>query len=251
MTSGDHPRGALVTGGARGIGAAICVELARRGDHVVVADVDRQGAAATAAALRDEGCSAEAATLDVADPAAVDALVGDVDGRWPLGAVVSSAGVGFATPLTEVSDDAYRRLMAVNLDGVFFVLRAAARVMIPRGRGSIVNLASTSAFTASTAPMVAYDTSKGAVRMLTVSAAHELAPHGVRVNAVAPGTIDTTLTRSLADDDGALERMAERRIPARRLGRPEDVARAVAWLTSDAADYVHGHVLVVDGGWLT
>jgi NAD(P)-dependent dehydrogenase (short-subunit alcohol dehydrogenase family) len=251
VTSTPTPRGALVTGGARGIGRAIATALARRGDHVVIADLDREAARKTAASLASDGLAAEGVGIDVADAAAVRQVVDEADDRQPLATVVSNAGVGASAPLVDVSPEDYRRLMAVNLDGTFFVLQAAARRMIPRGTGSVVNLASTSGFTASSAPMVPYDTSKGAVRMLTVSAAHELAGHGIRVNAVAPGTIDTDLTRSLAVDAGALDRLVERRIPLRRLGRPEDIADAVAWLSSDAASYVTGHVLVVDGGWLT
>lgn len=247
----DAPRGTLVTGGARGIGAAIASALARRGDDVVVADLDGDGAEKTAQQLRGEGLSAQAEQLDVADPDAIARVVEKVDREQPLGTVVNNAGIGFSAPIVDVTIAQFRRLMAVNLEGVFFMLQAAARVMQPRGAGCIVNLASTSGFTASTAPMVVYDTSKGAVRMLTVSAARELSSSGIRVNAVAPGTIDTDLTRSLAVDPGALDRLVERRIPLGRLGQPADIAEAVAWLSSAAAGYVTGHVLVVDGGWLT
>ena len=99
--------------------------------------------------------------------------------------------------------------------------------------------------------MVPYDTSKGAVRMLTIAAARELAPHGIRVNAVAPGTVSTDLTRSLADDPDMLEGLAQTHIPMGRLGEPDEIADAVEFLASDAASYITGHVLVVDGGWLT
>jgi len=243
--------GAFVTGGARGLGRAIATALARRGDEVTVADLDLDLAESTAADLRAEGYHATAVALDVADVTAVAAAVAAADAVTPLGTLVNNAGVGFSTPLVDVTPEQFDRLMNINLRGVFFGIQAAARAMIPRGTGSIVNLASTSGFTASTAPMVPYDTSKGAVRMLTVSAARELAPSGVRVNAVAPGTIDTELTRSLAVDEGALDRLVARRIPLGRLGSPEDIAEAVAWLSSDDASYVTGHTLVVDGGWLT
>lgn len=243
--------GAFVTGGARGLGRAIATALARRGDAVTIADLDSDLAGSTAAELRAEGYSATAVALDVADATAVAAAIAAADARTPLGTLVNNAGVGFSTPLVDVTPEQFDRLMAINLRAVFFGVQAAARVMIPRGTGSIVNLASTSGFTASTTPMVPYDTSKGAVRMLTVSAARELAPSGVRVNAVAPGTIDTELTRSLAVDEGALDRLVARRIPLGRLGSPDDIAAAVAWLSSDDASYVTGHTLVVDGGWLT
>lgn len=205
----------------------------------------------TAAELAAEGLDVRGSPLDVTDVRAVRDLVNDLDRERPLTTVANNAGIGFATPLVDVTPEQFDTLMGVNLRAAFFVLQAAARVMVPRGRGCVVNLASTSGFTASTAPMVPYDTSKGAVRMLTVSAARELAPTGVRVNAVAPGTIDTRLTRGLATDEGALDRMVARRIPLGRIGQPEDIGEAVAWLSSPAASYVTGHVLVVDGGWLT
>lgn len=242
---------ALVTGGARGIGRAVGAALARRGDVVTLVDLDGEAVRSTVKELEAEGLDVRGVPLDVTDVEAVGALVADLDSRDPLTTVVNNAGIGFSAPLVDVTPEQFDRLFGVNVRAAFFVLQAAARVMVPRGRGSIVNLASTSGFTASTSPMVPYDTSKGAMRMLTVTAARELAPTGVRVNAVAPGTIDTDLTRSLASDEGALERMVERRIPLRRLGQPEDIASAVEWLSSPAASYVTGHVLVVDGGWLT
>ena len=168
----------------------------------------------------------------------------------PLATMVNNAGVGWIRPLVEVTPQEFDDLMSINLRGVFFGIQAAARAMAGRG-GCIVNTASTSAFTASTTPMVPYDTSKGAVRMLTIAAARELASEGIRVNAVAPGTVDTDLTRTLLDDPGVLERQAAERIPLGRLGRVSDIAAAVDFLSSDAASYVTGHVLVVDGGWLT
>ncbi len=247
----DQASGALVTGGARGIGRAIAERLAQRGDIVFIADVDGAAAEATAAELRSAGLDVRGLELDVSNADDVAATVARIDADVPLGTVVNNAGIGFVTPLVDVTPEQFDALMGVNLRGVFLVLQAAARAMIPRGRGSIVNLASTSSFTASTTPMVPYDTSKGAVRMLTVASARELADTGIRVNAVAPGTVNTELTRSLSDDPDMLDQLAATHIPVGRLGRPEEIAAAVDFLSSDDASYVTGHVLVVDGGWLT
>ena len=247
----DRASGALITGGARGIGRAIAERLARRGDVVFIADVDGPAAQTSAAELRTTGLDVRGIELDVRSAAAVGTAVREVDAAVPLGTVVNNAGVGFVAPLIDVTPEQFDTLMGVNLRGVFLMLQAAAKAMLPRGHGSIVNLASTSSFTASTTPMVPYDMSKGAVRMLTIAAARELASTGIRVNAVAPGTVDTDLTRSLSDDPDALARLAATHIPVGRLGRPEDTAAAVDFLTSADASYVTGHVLIVDGGWLT
>ena len=244
-----EPAGALVTGGARGIGRAIAERLARRGDTVFIGDLGST-AAGTAAELAAEGLAAHGVELDVRDPGSLAAAVASVEEVAPLATMVNNAGVCWIRPLVEVTPQEFDDLMGVNLRGVFFGIQAAARVMAGRG-GCIVNTASTSGFTASTTPMVPYDTSKGAVRMLTIAAARELAPAGIRVNAVAPGTVDTHLTRSVLDDPGVLESQAAERIPLGRLGRPTDIAAAVDFLSSPDASYVTGHVLVVDGGWLT
>lgn len=217
----------------------------------MVADVDEDAARTTARELSASGGAVEAEALDVTDVEAVRRIFGRWDRQAPLETVVNNAGIAFSQPLTDVEVDRFDRLLAVNVRGVFFATQAAARIMAPRGRGSIVNMASTSGFRTSTVPMAPYDLSKAAVRMLTVSAAHELAGCGVRVNAVAPGTMDTDMTRSLAVSDDALERLAAKRVPLGRLGRPDEIAAAVEWLSSADASYVTGHVLVVDGGWLT
>jgi NAD(P)-dependent dehydrogenase (short-subunit alcohol dehydrogenase family) len=248
--SAETPPGSLVTGAARGIGLAIARVLAARGDDVVLADLDLDEAAAQAAALRARGYEARAVSLDVTDVEQVRFVVSEVDAASPLGTLVCNAGIAFSSPVADVEPADYDRLMDVNARGVFFTMQAGLRAMLPRRAGSVVNVASTSSFTASTGPMVVYDASKATVRMFTQAAAREVAPTGVRVNAVAPGTVETDLMRDLATPE-ALERLADERIPMRRLGRPEEIAAAVSFLSSSAASYVTGHVLVADGGWLT
>jgi NAD(P)-dependent dehydrogenase (short-subunit alcohol dehydrogenase family) len=241
--SAERPA-ALVTGGARGIGRAICAALAESGHHVAVADLDVDAAAVTASDL-----GGEAVALDVTDVVAVRQTVAALDERLPLDVVVANAGVASRRPLVDVEPEEFDALMAVNVRGVFFVVQAALRAMAPRHRGSIVTICSTSSFTASTGPMAAYDASKGAVKLLTQAAAREAAPSGVRVNGVAPGTVETVLTLGLATADD-LARLGRERVPLGRLGRAEEIAAAVTFLASDAASYVTGHVLAVDGGWL-
>jgi NAD(P)-dependent dehydrogenase (short-subunit alcohol dehydrogenase family) len=246
--SAEVPPTSLVTGAARGIGLGIATVLARRGDDVVLADVDPL-AEGSAAALRAEGFKARAIRLDVTDVGDVRRTIAGIDRATPLGTLVNNAGIGFDSPVAEVEPADFDRLMAINVRGLFFCMQAALRAMVPRGAGSVVNVASTSSFTASTGPMILYDASKATVRMFTQAAAREVAPSGVRVNAVAPGTIGTELVRALPAE--RIARLTDERIPMRRLGEPREIGEAVAFLSSPAASYVTGHVLVADGGWLT
>ena len=214
-----------------------------------MADVDEAAAAECVADLRGDGLTARHVVLDVTDVVEVRTVVAAVDAETPLATVVANAGVALRRPLVDVEPAEYDHVMDVNVRGVFFVVQAAVRAMTPRGRGSVVTVCSTSGFTASTGPMTVYDASKGAVRLLTQAAAREAAGSGVRVNAVAPGTVETDLTLALASS-AELAALARERVPLGRLGRPQEIAAAVEFLSSDAASYVTGHVLVVDGGWL-
>ncbi|HEY0247286.1 MAG TPA: SDR family oxidoreductase [Gryllotalpicola sp.] len=244
-----HPT-SLVTGAASGIGKAIATRLAARGDHVVVLDRDVAAGESAVAGIVAAGGSAEFRPLDLVD---LDAVRGTVDAiaadRGGVDVLINNAGVAVARPFGEYTARDWALMFDINVRGAFFMQQAVVAHMRPRGAGRIVNIASTAAFVSSSTPESIYDMTKAAVKQLTISSAVELAPLGINVNAVAPGTIATDLTLAVLDTPEKLER-AEAKIPARRLGAPEDIAAAVAFLTSADADYVHGHVLVVDGGWL-
>jgi NAD(P)-dependent dehydrogenase (short-subunit alcohol dehydrogenase family) len=250
-------RVAIVTGGAQGIGRAIVEGLAHEGAAVMVADVNAEKGEQTATAVGAAagvvaaGGRVRSATVDVARLSEIDSLVERTVrefGRVDI--LVNNAGIALAAPLLDVTEELWDRQMSINLKSAFFATQRAAAVMIKQGGGGkILNLASTSGFVASSISMVPYDISKAGVRMLTISSAVQLAPHRINVNAVAPGTIDTDLTRSLADPE-RLEWYATRKIPWGRMGQPKDLAGAAVFLCSDDADYITGHTLVVDGGWL-
>jgi 3-oxoacyl-[acyl-carrier protein] reductase len=239
-------RVAVVTGAGRGLGAAIAEELAARGAAVVVADVDRGLAEATAARLP----RASAVVADITDPSAVNALFDDVaraHGRVDV--LVNNAGVGAVAPSEELSADVWSRTLAVNLTGTFLCAQAAARHMLPEGRGVIVNIASL--FGATGMPMrAAYAASKHAVVGLTKVLATEWAGRGIRVVAVEPAYIRTALDDAdqVAGDYTAAD--IERRTPMGRYAEPAEIARVVAFLASDEASYVTGSEIAVDGGWL-
>lgn len=241
----------LITGAGSGIGRATAIALAARGWTPIVADVDAEGAATTVRRIAGAGGRAEAVELDVTDARAVEAAVDAVvaaHGR--LDAIVTSAGIGMAAALADTDDDAWRRVLAVNLDGTFHVVRAALAPMLAAGGGRIVTVASVAGLVGVRQRAV-YGTSKAAVIGLTRSVAVDYAAHGIRANAICPGTVETEWIGKIlagAEDPEATRRAMEARQLDGRMGRPEEVAAGISFLLDDDARFVNGSAFVMDGG---
>jgi gluconate 5-dehydrogenase len=240
---------ALITGSGQGLGLALARGLAEAGATVVLNDVVPERLEAAVARLRADGLDAHASAFDVTDKPAVEAAVADVESRiGPVEILVNNAGLQFRSPLEDFPEEAWDRLMAVNVKGVFLVAQAVALRMIPRGHGKIINVSSINGELAR--PSIApYTATKGAVNNLTKGMATEWARHGIQANGIGPGYFITELTQPLADDpvfDGWLRG----RTPAARWGDPSELVGAAVFLASDASSFVNGHVLYVDGGLL-
>ena len=239
-------RVALVTGGSRGIGAAICTELAAAGAEVAV-NYAREVSAANAVcdAVREAGGSAHAVQGDVSTAEGAAALVDAVESDiGPIAVLVNNAGITRDDLIMRLSDDDWRSVIDTNLGGAFFTCRALSRPMLKRRAGAIVNITSIVGVHGN-AGQTNYAASKAGLIGLTKSLAKELGGWGIRVNAIAPGYIATELTDALPDQ--AREAILGG-TPLGRLGEPADVARAVRFLCSDAAGFITGDVLAVDGG---
>jgi len=248
---------ALVTGGAHGIGRAIGLELAREGCDIALLDVDEAAAEAAAVKIRALGRAAAAAVGDVAVAASVRAAVSALEaGGGPFDILINNAGVARLGSLLSISEGDWRDTLAVNVDGIFNVSRTVVPGMVERRRGAVVNLASWLGRRGNPI-FAAYAASKFAVIGMTQSLASEVVPFGVRVNAVCPGIIAETPMRSALERAGAgagLPPIKERAktIPLGRAGTPDEVAKVVAFLASDAAAYVTGAAYDVSGGhWMT
>jgi 3-oxoacyl-[acyl-carrier protein] reductase len=250
-------RAALVTGAASGIGRATAALLGASGASVLCCDVDLDGAGSTAAGIEGAGGSALARRVDVAVAGEVDAVVDEARTAFGrLDVVANVAGIIVQAPVVELDDDSLERVLAVNLKGVFHGCRAAARLMVAQGSGSIVNMAS-AAVDVPAPGLAAYGMAKAAVVQLTRVLATELGPQGVRVNAVAPGFVETAMTsRHFTAADGTVDEShrsavlgaVARTTPLRTVGRPEDVALAVLYLASEASRFVTGQILRPNGG---
>jgi NAD(P)-dependent dehydrogenase (short-subunit alcohol dehydrogenase family) len=243
-------RVAVVTGAASGMGSAISRHLADRGHRVALLDLDADTVQQTADTLAAGGASTLAAPVDVSDRAAVDDALQKVRSEFgPVEIMVTSAGIDAFVPFTEMTVDAWDRMIAVNLTGTFHCLQAAIPDMLDAGWGRIVTISSSSAQSGA-ARMAHYVASKGGVVGLTKALALEFAPHGITVNSIPPGFIDTPMARraEARGDLPSIDAVAQR-TPVRRAGTPDDIAAACAFLCSDEAGYITGQLIGVNGGW--
>ena len=238
---------ALVTGGAQGIGRTISEELAQAGAHVVLGDVNLEGAQATAEAINNSGGSASAVKIDVSNATEVrevfDFIIKD---KKPVDIVVNNAGITRDGLMVRMKESDWDLVLDINLKGSFLCSQQAAKQMMKQKSGAIVNIASIVGVMGNFG-QANYSASKAGVIGLTKTLAREVASRGIRVNAIAPGFIDTEMTRVL--DEEVRQKLIEQ-IPLARLGLPEDVARCVNFLVSDKSSYITGQVINLNGGML-
>lgn len=239
---------ALVTGASTGIGAGIARALARAGADVA-AHGNTRSPEETCEAIRGFGRRALGLRADLASRAEVVRLASEASEQLgPVDILVNNAGTIRRAPAAEYSEQDWADVMTVNASSVFWLSQEIGKPMLERGRGKIVNIASLLSFQGGIR-VPAYAASKGAVAQLTKALANEWASRGINVNGIAPGYIRTNNTAALQNDADRNRQILER-IPAGRWGEPEDIGGAAVFLSSSASDYVHGHVLVVDGGWM-
>jgi NAD(P)-dependent dehydrogenase (short-subunit alcohol dehydrogenase family) len=236
----------LVTGGAQGIGAACVQRFAQEGAKVVIADVDDVSGQALADAV-----GALFVHCDVGSKVQVDALLAQtLKHHAGIDVLVNNAGIFKAADFLEISESDFDEVLRINLKGAFLVGQAVARVMAQAGRGSIINMSSVNG-TLAIPTIASYNVSKGGINQLTRVMALALANQGIRVNAVAPGTIATELAQRAVLTSEAAKARIMNRTPMGRLGQPSEIADTVAYLASDAASYITGEIVVVDGGRMT
>jgi len=238
-------KNAIVTGAARGIGRAVCLELARRGANVYAIDMDLEGTKKTAEEVAALGVKSGAEQVDVSDSAGVEAYVDKLtETVQHIDVLVNNAGITRDMLILRMTDEEWDKVIDINLKGVFNFTRPVAKVMLRQRSGAIVNLASWSGLHGNPG-QGNYSASKAGVIALSKTAAKELAARGVRVNVVAPGFITTAMTDVLSDK---IKERVLSEVPLKRFGSADDVAKAVCFLADDGSAYITGHVLQVDGG---
>ncbi len=241
---------ALVTGSSQGIGLALARGLAEHGAMVVLNGRSESKLEDAANALRSEGLKVETAVFDVTDPEAVRKAVARIESEvGPIDILINNAGMQYRAPLEDFPEEEWSRLMRTNVDSVFYVGKSVAKGMIARGAGRIINIASVQAELAR--PGIApYTATKGAVRNLTRGMSTDWAKHGIRVNAIAPGYFKTPLNKALVEDPQFTDWL-EKRTPAGRWGRVEELVGTAVYLSSEAASFLTGQTIFVDGGLST
>ncbi|MDB5575551.1 MAG: 3-oxoacyl-(Acyl-carrier-protein) reductase [Bradyrhizobium sp.] len=240
---------AVVTGSGKGIGRAIAERFAEAGASLVCCDIDESSAQSAADQINAAGGIAIAVRTDVSDKASVEQLVSTSLKKFGhVDIVCNNAGVlDDFTPLGDVTDELWQRIIGINLTGTFLVSRAFLPGMLERKSGTFVNLASMAGLVAQTGGL-AYTVSKHGVIGLTRQVSADYGPHGIRANAICPGAIETDLSRSFLDQSPEVLKVAES-VPAGRLGKPEEIASLALYLASDESAFVFGAAMVIDGGW--
>ncbi len=240
-------RTALVTGSSRGLGRGMAEGLARAGAQIVINGVDAARAEKTAAELGDTGAIVHCAAFDVTDEAGIIAAFERFDREGiEIDILVNNAGIQFRKPMLDLDLADFRRVVDTNLTSAFMIGREAARRMVPRKSGKIVNIGSLmSQFARAT--VAPYTVAKGGIKLLTQMMAAEWAEHGIQANAIGPGYMATDMNQALMDDP-KFDSWVKGRTPSRRWGRPDELVGACVFLSSSAADYVNGQIIYVDGG---